>query len=382
MACLIVPTAFRGPGNHATRLSLTGFAGSHGVWGGWESRVEKLLTVACARRYTVRSLSGYVGLLEKKDVGMVKAWKVAEETMTGYFASKGEVWPAIEASEILRRVRIGPDHRWADRQLVAQAEGVLARARFPVSDLVKNHLKIVITYQSLKHLDKSEGCCVYGCAYPQTREIVICKRTLKYEPLCRTTVAHELGHVLMHKKAQQRCLLYTPQRAPSTPEEREANAFMQAIIMPDSVLDLGIRHVCHIWGIDTRLVFAAANGRRGRFIWQENLFASLINMLCISREMISIKMKECGYFSEETAEHHKSYALKTRWHTPLPRESLVRQLNKIMADLRQRVATANAEAYEPVVPNANDQQMTRSQTRTGNGLLFHLLIHDTGVLPS
>jgi len=292
---------------------------------------------------------------------MANAWKVAEKTMTGYFASKGEVWPAIEANDILRRVRVGPDHRWTDRQLVAQAEGTLARARFPVDDLVENHLKIVVTYQLLDYLDKSEGCRVYGCAYPQTWEIVICERTLKYEPLCRTTAAHELGHVLMHKKVQQRCLLYTPQRPASTPEEREANAFMQAIVLPDSILDLGIRYVCHIWGIDTRLVLDVANGLRGRWLWQHKLFASLINMLCVSREMTSIKMKEWGFFSEETAEHHKSYALETRWHTPLPRESLVRPLRKVMIGLRQRIVSTEVEASEPVVSNADDQPMARSQ---------------------
>ncbi len=295
---------------------------------------------------------------------MANAWKVAEDTMTKYFASKGEVWPAIEANEILERIRVGPDHRWVHQHLITQAESALARARFPVDDLVENHLKIVVTYQSLAYLDKSEGCRVYGCAYPQTREIVICERTLKYEPLCRTTAAHELGHVLLHRHARQRCLLYTPERPASTPEEREANTFMQAIILPDSILDLGIRYFCHVWGIDTRLVFDAANGLRGRWIWRHRLFAPLIDMLCVSREMTSIKMKEWGYFSDETAKHHKTYVLQTRWHTPLPQQSLVRPLRKVMAGLRQQVYATGIGASEPVVPNVDDQPMARSHVVT------------------
>ena len=275
---------------------------------------------------------------------MAYPWKVAEKTMTDYFASKDERWPAVEATEALRQVRTGADHRWTNRQLVDAAQRILARALFPVDDLIENHLEIAVSYESLAYLDKSEGGPVYGCAYPQTREIVICERTLKYEPLFRTTGTHELGHVLMHGETHQRCMLYKPKHPASTPEEREANAFMKAIILPDAVLELAIRYICDAWGIDARLAFRAANGERGRWIWRERLFASLINMLCVSREMISITMKQWGFFTDATAVHHKTYALQTKWHTPQPREAIVRPMRRVMRNLLWRMEKAEAEA--------------------------------------
>lgn len=290
---------------------------------------------------------------------MASPRKVAEEAMAGYFARKGEVWPAVEANEILRRVKVGPDHRWTDRQLVDQAASALARAKFPVDDLIENHFKIVVTYQSLAYMDKAENCRVYGCAYPQTREIVICERTLRYEPLLRTTSIHELGHVLMHKKSAKRCLLYTPQRT-SAPEEREANAFMQAVILPESILDLAIRYICHVYGIDSRFAYEAANGTRGRYVWRERLFANLINMLCVSREMISLKMKQRQIFNDDTVEHHKTYALTTNYHTPAPREAIARPLKRVLSELFQRVVPVEAMA-DHAVASEDDQPMARSQ---------------------
>ena len=291
---------------------------------------------------------------------MANPWKVAEKTMTDYFASKGERWPAVEATEALRQVRAGADHRWTNRRLVDVAQEILARTMFPVDDLIENHLKISMSYESLAYLDKSEGSPVYGCAYPQTREVVICERTLKYEPLFRTTGTHELGHVLMHKETQQRCMLYTPQRPASTPEEREANAFMKAVILPDAVLELAIRYICDTWGIDARLAFRAANCARGRWIWRERLFASLINMLCVSREMISITMKRWSFFSDPTAAYHRTYALQTNWHTPLPREAIARPLRRVMRNLLRRAETAEANWSEAAGDTDNYQRVVRS----------------------
>jgi hypothetical protein len=285
---------------------------------------------------------------------MPEPWRVAEKTMAGYFARRDERWPATEAADLLRQIRVGRDHHWIDSQLVDLAGAIVVRAFFPVDDLIESHLKIAISYESLAYLDKSQGTPVYGCAYPQTREIVICERTLRYEPLFRTTAAHELGHVLMHTEVQQRCLLYTPQRPASTPEEREANAFMKAIILPDAVLELAIRYVCGIWGIDTRLAFEATNCARGRWIWRKRLFTSLINALCVSREMISITMKRRGFFSDDTAAYHKTYALDTKWHTPAPLEAIARPLRKVMRRLHGRVATIDTCGTGAVLfPDAN-----------------------------
>lgn len=265
---------------------------------------------------------------------MTNPWKVAEATMTDYFASKGQEWPAIEADQILSRVGINRDHRWTNHQLVDQAQAVLSRATFSMDELVKDHLKISMSYECLDYLDESQGSKVYGCAYPQSREIVICTRTLGYKPLFRTTVAHELGHVLMHTDVQQRCLLYT-ERSGSSSEEREANAFMKAIILPKPTLDLAITYICDTYGIDVRLAFGSANSIRGRDVWSRCLFVPLINKLCVSRDMVCISMKQRGVFSEETVAYHKTYALKTHWNTPRREGGFMR----VMRHTRQNVTS-------------------------------------------
>jgi len=291
--------------------------------------------------------------------------------MRGYFASKRQRWPADEAREILQQVRLGPDHRWMDRTLAAQAAETLARAAFPVDDLAESYLKIAINYESLRHLDNSEGCQVLGCAYPSSREIVVSDRTLKYHPLFRTTVLHETGHVLMHRRTAKRCLLYKPERLASTPEEREANAFMQAAILPESVLDLAICHICNIYGIDLRLAYSAANGARGRWVWRHRLFVHLINALCVSREMMGIKLKQLWRFSDETVEYHKTYALRTWWHTPETLEVLPRPLRKVMRSVYERLVAA--ELSTDVAPSATEEEepMMRSHVVTRLPQLRH-----------
>jgi len=295
---------------------------------------------------------------------MISPTKVAENTMNGFFASRGERWPAVEAGEIISRIRLRRDHHWEDKSLVSCASDVLARAFFPVDELIRLHLGITIEYDDLTYLDRSEGCRVLGCAYPNSKEIVICRRVTKYKPLFRTTAAHELGHILMHADHSQRCMLFTPDRLASTPEEQEANAFMQAIILPNPVLKLGIGYICHLYGINMRLTLDAANNQRGRWIWQKWLFPHLINMLCVSRQMITIKMKQWGWFDEATVNHHKTYALETRWHTPQPREHIQRPLRKVMVELLRNInpdgfdtSTQEVSEYNP-----DDYLTARSQT--------------------
>jgi len=53
--------------------------------------------------------------------------------------------------------------------------------------------------------------------------------------------------------------------------------------------------------------------------------------------MISITMKQWGYFSDTTAACHKTYALQTKWHTPTPREAVARPLRRVMRDLLRQI---------------------------------------------
>jgi len=263
---------------------------------------------------------------------MAEPWKIADRVMGRYYADRKDHWPTFDASRLFKHIRVGQDRRWRDEALVQKAEDILARSFFDVDDLVENHLGISISFDRLDYMDDAFGCPVYGCAYPETREIVVCERTLNYEPLYRTTVLHEAGHVLLHAAASTRCLLYTPGQSPQRREEQEANQFMQVAALPRSVFLLGVGFLCHLYGIDIRLPFGAANTKLGRWIWRNRLFAHLINMLCVSRELISIKMRGLGFFSAETVEYHKTYRLETHWHKPEPGWKLGASIKRLLSE--------------------------------------------------
>lgn len=254
---------------------------------------------------------------------MANAWQIAANIMKEYYAQNDLRWAPLEATDILRSAYFDNEMRWTDKGLVTRAENTLSSSVFDVDDLAENHLGIRITFDSLAYLDDAVGTKVLGCAYPSSKEILICERALEYEPLYRTTVLHEIAHVLLHRDPAKRCFMYTPDDQHPNREECEANQFMAVAILPKSVLKLAVAYLCHVWRINPRIPFANANTPHGRWIWKNRLFASLMNELCVSRQLISIKMQKMHYFSPETAAFHKTYALHTRWHEPIPKYNTI-----------------------------------------------------------
>jgi len=247
---------------------------------------------------------------------MSKPWELAVKTMRDFFATKDQEWPADEAGRLLLRIQPGRNHRWVDRNHARQAEDILRRSVFDVDDLLENHLGIRICIERLDHLDKSQGAPVFGCAYPRKREVLVCERALGYDPLYRTTLLHEAGHVLLHSDEANRCMLYVPRERQSSPEEREANEFMEVAILPKQVLCLGVAYLCDFWGIDIRRAIRGANNEWGRWVWRHRILGPLVSQLCVSREMNCIKMRRLKAFSPDTVKYHLSYSLATKWHNP------------------------------------------------------------------
>ena len=269
---------------------------------------------------------------------MSEPWMVASDLMKQYFVAKGITWPAITASRLLTKVSVSRDHRWTRPELVKAAEDIITSAFFDVDDLAENHLGIRVDYESLEYLDEAAGSRVLGCAYPREKAVVICERTLQYFPLYRATMLHELGHILLHTNMAKRCILYTPDLAPSSPEEREANQFMHVALLPKGLLRLAIGYLCHAYGIDIRLALCSADSLRGRHIWKEQLFVPLVSLLAVSREMIAIKLRSQKVFSGETVKYHKSYPLQNRWKEKQT-QARVPQLGRVLDIVLTRAAS-------------------------------------------
>lgn len=264
----------------------------------------------------------------------MEAWKAASELMAGYYEARGKGWPAIRADKALRRIPFAEDLP-SGQELETEARAVLDDAVFDVDDLAKNHLGIRLDVECLRRLDVIVGGPVYGHAVPEENRICACERTLQYMPLYRTTVMHEVGHVLLHKGAANRTMLYVPSNPDRNRYEREANQFMKVAILPKSIFSLAIAYVCAALSIDREEAVKRANTTKGRYLWQKQLMRPLVNCLCVSREMLGIELLKRKIFSPDTREYHLGYALPTAWHTPIRAHPLGDILPWVMQDLMQ-----------------------------------------------
>ena len=157
---------------------------------------------------------------------------------------------------------------------------------------------------------------------------------------------HELGHVtLRHGHNAQRCFWYQPNRLANGAAEREANQFMQAAILPKPILLLALSLVCAVCSIDVGESLCLANTARGRWLWRHRIFLPLINLLCVSRHMIAIKIRSMKVFSANTANYHLSYGLQTRWHVPSQDRPLSKVLDELVHRLRPKEAFRRARPW-------------------------------------
>ena len=241
-------------------------------------------------------------------------WKAAVQVMEGYYRDRGEAWPGYRAGELLELIWI-KGNRWVVEKHEEMAHEILKTATFDVDDLVEK-MGIGLRVESLEHLDHAVGGVILGRACLDAREAIVSPRAQAYAPLYRTTVMHEVGHIILHDHSAQRCLRFNQADLGCSKDrkEREANQFMQVAILPKPVLILGLALVCSLYGISVAEALLVANTQKGRWLWRRRIFLPLINTLCVSRHMMAIKLRNMGVFSKDTANYHLTYGLGTHWN--------------------------------------------------------------------
>ena len=239
------------------------------------------------------------------------------------------------------------DRGMSDQILTITAETILGQAFFDVDDYSENFLKLKLSIEPLNYFDSSANAPVYGLSRPKNRSISICTRTQYYEPLYRTTMMHEVGHVILHGQHSKSCLSYSPASPIRPSYEQEADQFMVVALLPKSVLHLNIALCAHYHHIEIFELLLNANTERGRWQWRRHVFPFIINTLCVSRELVSIKMKRLGVFSEETVNFHRSYRLSNKWLT----DQAYHPLAKTMCDIQKDLScmTQVLDRYKEVV---------------------------------
>lgn len=248
---------------------------------------------------------------------MKKAGIAAVQALRKYFSSFGEDWPSDEATDLMKRVTVdGQTHSWRTRSHASYADGILHRSHFNVDDFAENFLGITLWVDQLERFDEQCNAPVFGYAKPNARVIVICERALKYEPLRRATVLHEVGHILLHEDSAARVLSYAPHRTRRPRHERQADAFMVSAILPVPIVELAITRTAEANQINLQDAFVAANSRRGRWQWRRVFFPALVNTLCVSRHLIALLLLRRRIITRDTLQYHLSYKLPNRWRAP------------------------------------------------------------------
>lgn len=250
---------------------------------------------------------------------MRHSYQIAYRVMREYYHARGEQWPADEAKRLLV-LYVQAGFRWRP-EAAEHAYGVLARANFDVVDLAQNFLQFDMVVHDLRSFDTDAGAPVFGAAFTKSHSFAVCDRTTLYQPLFRSTVVHEVAHLVLDSQHAEHSY-YAPHSAHRPRTVYAADKFMVGALLPKALLTLGIVVEADRRGIASGEALRGANTSRGLSQWRHIFFPSLIDQLCVSREMIAITMWRFGYFSPGTLDYHKTYALKTRWWTPGMHRSL------------------------------------------------------------
>jgi hypothetical protein len=243
-------------------------------------------------------------------------YRTAYDLRCAYYASRQEELPdeSITAWLWYYALRQGK----VDGDSFAHAETLLEASILDVEDLVENFLELNLFIDDLTPFDRCTGASVFGLAVPETGSIKICLRAADYRPLYRSTVMHEIAHMILHQGKRTRTLCYSPYSARRPPEEQEADRFMAEALLPKPLLYLAIVLAGRPYELQENEAFGAANTVRGRFQWRKFYFPFFLNRLCLSRELVAVRMSQQHVFDESTRKFHRTYPIPNRWRAPAP----------------------------------------------------------------
>jgi len=129
---------------------------------------------------------------------------------------------------------------------------------------------------------------------------------------------HEVAHVVLHDRPAARARHYAPGAAHRPREEREADGFMARSLLPEPILYLAVVLAERYFDVANGAAFANANTIRGRYHWRHYYFPFFVNHLCLSRELVAVRMAQRGTFTQGTFEYHRTYRLPNRWRSEAP----------------------------------------------------------------
>lgn len=268
-----------------------------------------------------------------------RATRLAHDTLRDYARSRSRD-PAFERAELYVRhfvsLYLAKCQRALTQAQIVAVENILREATIDVDQLAEIDLKLDLSIETLQRFDELAGAEVLGYAVPASRRIAICERAERYAPLYRATVLHEIGHVLLHSQRCYRGAAYSPESPRRPAQEREADAFMHAAILPDGVLFLGVVLLSSLHGLDFGSLMRRAFNRSpmGLWLWQYLILPGIVSRLCVSTELASIKLKSLGVFDQDSIEFHRRHSLPNKWMKPSDHKPIFHVMRAFARDIQ------------------------------------------------
>lgn len=138
-----------------------------------------------------------------------------------------------------------------------------------------------------------------GAARPTKREILIGERVLDHEGRYRFTCAHELGHVLLHRKVCRDFLDVKAEPPVSDHRlERQADRFAAAFLMPASLLVRELVRVCDENNLKHRecIVELMVDAAESRWLWKKVFLPALTRRFAVSLSAMLYRFRNLRRF--------------------------------------------------------------------------------------
>lgn len=161
----------------------------------------------------------------------------------------------------------------------------------PVEDWIERALDIRFGIGDLSYLGEE----VLGAAFVKDREIVISEKVLGHEGRYRFTCAHELGHMVLHRRVQQ---AFHDTEEPGTDtrdiRERQADRFAASFLMPILPLESLLVQICRDEHLDapyclSELVLPTIESE---WLWRKKFLPVLLDTFSVSISAALIRFSD------------------------------------------------------------------------------------------
>lgn len=163
----------------------------------------------------------------------------------------------------------------------------------PVERWIEHPLEYTFGVEDLSRL----GPGVLGCVFIEEREILV-SDAIRNDGRFRFTCAHELGHMVLHRKVAATFHERGALEPGSLVEvEREADRFAVGFLMPNVELMLQLDEIVsdHALDLEQTLLVITGESPESRQLWTQLLVPELCRRFDVSRQALAYRLEEIRF---------------------------------------------------------------------------------------